>query len=298
MKSHGWTALIAIGAVSVAAAIGIESRRANVARSDVMSAVDAGLSDLQAGRFVQAESRLRPAVALARQRLGDVPDTARALNALGMLDKYTARFDEGAVLYRDALRIAERAPPFDAMLVADILHNLGGLEHARDRFADGEPWARRAVEVRARALGPGHVAVAADRAALAAILSDEGKRDEAEALLVDAIATFDRTYGPMHVDTAVALNNLGALYQARDDERAESTYKRALSMKEALLPANHPDIARTANNLAILYRRAGRLDEALALYRRALDIMERAFGPSHPATAAIRDNYKRALASK
>ena len=38
--------------------------------------------------------------------------------------------------------------------VATLYHNLGGLEHARGRYTRGEPWARRAVAVRERALGP------------------------------------------------------------------------------------------------------------------------------------------------
>src|SRR5258706_15722612 len=129
-----------------------------------------------------------------------------------MVDKYTAQFDEGAALYHRALAIAERAAPSDPLLLADVLHNLGGLEHAREHFADGEAFARRAVEVRARALGADHAAVAADRAALAAILAGEGKGDEAESLLVTAIASFDRAHGPMHVDTAVAPHKLAAPY--------------------------------------------------------------------------------------
>jgi tetratricopeptide (TPR) repeat protein len=66
--------------------------------------------------------------------------------------------------------------------MATLYHNLGGLEHARGRYARVEPWARQAVAIREQALGPEHPAVAADVAALAAILDAQGQEAEAEAL--------------------------------------------------------------------------------------------------------------------
>src|SRR5260221_50494 len=163
-----WTG-IAVASVATCvvtvAAIDVRDAAARVARSEVQAGVEAGLHEVQAGRYREAKAVLRRAAALAEHGLGPADlDTARVLNALGMVDKYTARYDEGATLYRRALEIAERARPSDPLVVADILHNLGGLEHARERFAEGEPSARRGLEVRAAALGPGHVALAADRA--------------------------------------------------------------------------------------------------------------------------------------
>jgi hypothetical protein len=37
--------------------------------------------------------------------------------------------------------------------VATLYHNLGGLEHARGRYARGEPFACRSVAIREKALG-------------------------------------------------------------------------------------------------------------------------------------------------
>jgi Tetratricopeptide repeat len=46
-------------------------------------------------------------------------------------------------------------------------------------------------------------------------------------------------------------------------------------MLEKALPAGHPDIATTLNNLAALYKVQGRLVEAEPLFMRALEIMEK-----------------------
>src|SRR5215510_3335319 len=119
------------------------------ARDDVRSLVAAGQHDLEAANYAAAEASLRRALSLAESRLDtDDLQTAWALNALGMLAKYTARFDEGHDNYLRALAIAVRSGAGDPLLVADLYHNLGGLEHAREAFAAGEPFARRGLEIR------------------------------------------------------------------------------------------------------------------------------------------------------
>ena len=78
---------------------------------------------------------------------------------------------------------------------ATLFHNLGGLDHARGLFAAGEPYARRAVEIRERLLSPDHTETAAHLAALAALLDGQGRYDEAERLYLRALSIFERAYG-------------------------------------------------------------------------------------------------------
>jgi tetratricopeptide (TPR) repeat protein len=94
---------------------------------------------------------------------------------------------------------------------ATLLHNLGGLAHARGDYAAAEAPARRAVEIRQAPLGINHPTVAADRAALAAILDALAQHEDAGALLEDALRTFECTYGPDHYEVAITANNLAAI---------------------------------------------------------------------------------------
>jgi tetratricopeptide (TPR) repeat protein len=48
----------------------------------------------------------------------------------------------------------------------------------------------------------------------------------------------------------------------------------------------------TANNLGVLYNIQGRLEEAKAIYERALMIFEKSLDPRHPSLVACRDNYE------
>ena len=66
---------------------------------------------------------------------------------------------------------------------------------------------------------------------------------------------------------------------------AEGLLKRALSITENAKGANHPDVAWTLTNLALLYWRQGKYGDAEALHKRALAIREQVLGESHPAVA-------------
>ncbi len=55
---------------------------------------------------------------------------------------------------------------------------------------------------------------------------------------------------------------------------------------------DHPSIATSYNNLALLYSDQGRYTEAEPLYQKALEIAEFSLGVDHPTTGIIRENLK------
>jgi len=71
---------------------------------------------------------------------------------------------------------------------------------------------------------------------------------------------------------------------------AEPLYRRALSIRERSLGKEHPDVAQSLNNLALLLHDTNRMDEAELLYRRALSIDENSFGKEHPNVATDLNN--------
>jgi hypothetical protein len=62
-----------------------------------------------------------------------------------------------------------------------------------------------------------------------------------------------------------------------------------------VLAQDHPDVARSLNNMADLYERQNRYADAEPLYRRALSIRERAVGLDHPETATSTNNFANLL---
>ena len=67
-------------------------------------------------------------------------------------------------------------------------------------------------------------------------------------------------------------------------------YRRALAIQENALGENHPDVAKSLNNLAMLLEDQGKLAEAEAMSRRALAIAKTALGEDHPSVASSRGN--------
>ena len=57
-----------------------------------------------------------------------------------------------------------------------------------------------------------------------------------------------------------------------------------------MLGPDHPDTLTFRNNLAHVYRSAGRLDQAIDLYEQNLTEALRVLGPDHPHTRIFRDN--------
>ena len=88
---------------------------------------------------------------------------------------------------------------------------------------------------------------------------------------------------------AAALNVLANILRMRGHHLAEARdlLDRAMGIRSQRLHAEHPELARSLNNKAMLYEQ-GMIphSEAEQLLRRAIDIREKHLPPGHPETAA------------
>jgi tetratricopeptide (TPR) repeat protein len=267
---------------------------ADAARVDGLNQRGCALRDR--AQYAEAEALLLKALALAEEGCrGCELRVCSVENELGVLYKYTGRFDEAERAYKRALQLAERpAGSRDPVTLATLYHNLGGLEHARERYAAGEVFARRGLALREQTFGPNYPDVASDLAALAPLLDAQGKRQEAASMMIRALGIQERTYGPNACELAPDLNNLAALRYA-EGQRTEALilYTRTLEIKQRCLGPDHPDVATTLNNMAVLFKSQGDRRKAAQLYQQSLTIFEKSLGPEHPKTIACKANYAR-----
>jgi tetratricopeptide (TPR) repeat protein len=243
--------------------------------------------DRALGDFAKARAGYRKALQAAERAWGPRdPEIGLLCNDWGVLEKFAGRYDDAGRLYRRALNLI-RAPAE----LPNLFHNLGGLDHARGRFAAAERWARKSVEARRKLVDPSDPRLLADEAALAAILARRGDHAAAERIYRRAIRFFRRAGARYEV--AVNANNLAdSLADRRRNAEAARWYREALRLKRAVLGARHPDLALTLNNFAALRRDTGRRAEALKLFAQALTIFEDTAGPDHPHTGAVRKNLE------
>jgi len=87
---------------------------------------------------------------------------------------------------------------------------------------------------------------------------------------------------------ATAANNLGVLLADLEPDEAASLHGRALAAREACLGPDHPAVAASLFNLALLRARQHRPADSLTMLRRALAIQEAALGDGHAAVSATR----------
>ncbi|MEW1739757.1 tetratricopeptide repeat protein, partial [Nocardia beijingensis] len=78
---------------------------------------------------------------------------------------------------------------------------------------------------------------------------------------------------------------------------AQAHLEQALADRERVLGADHPDTLVSRNNLASVYKAAGRVVEAIPLYERTLADRERVLGADHPNTLGSRNNLAGAYLS-
>lgn len=103
-----------------------------------------------------------------------------------------------------------------------------------------------------------------------------GRYKDAESTYKSSVSEFGASGGGDTLEAALAHNGLGrALYQQRELDRAETSLKRALTIRESLAPKSL-DTATTCSDIGNVYYLRGQLPEAEAYYRRALEIRQEA----------------------
>ena len=95
------------------------------------------------------------------------------------------------------------------------------------------------------------------------------------------------------------LNEMGSyLHDRAAYAEAEPLYQQAQAIYEKALGPDHPDLATTLRNLALLYKKQGRYVDAELLYQQARTITEKALGPEHPELAITLSNLARLYADQ
>jgi tetratricopeptide (TPR) repeat protein len=253
----------------------------------------AGLERL-AGDFAVAAGRLRAVADRASAALGEASLPVAAANALGVVYKYASDFDAAEAAYRRAVAAARGLADPDPLIEAGLLHNLGGLAHARGDAADGIPLAERGAALRAEALGPDHPDVARDLNALGALYHLAGRLGDAARAYRRALAVFEDRYGPGHFEVAMTCANLAVLHGDQGDfAQAEALHRRSLRIFVATLGPHDAEVGLTLLNLAAAVAGQGRKAEAATLATRATAILTARLPPGHPHLLAAAEALER-----
>jgi tetratricopeptide (TPR) repeat protein len=116
-------------------------------------------------------------------------------------------------------------------------------------------------------------------------LYQSGKFAEVVPLGQQTLVTWEKQFGPDHVNIATASNKLAALYHAQSRYAdAEPPYKRALAIRKKALEPDDLEIAESLNDLAALYLDQGRYPEAEPLFNGRWRFAKKRWVPTIPSS--------------
>ena len=87
------------------------------------------------------------------------------------------------------------------------------------------------------------------------------------------------------LDTVMVNQKVEDLVQQGNSERSVIAAQKAIEIAEENVGPDHPYVAISLNNLALLYSNEGEYAKAEPLYNRSLAIWEKTLGPDHPYVA-------------
>ncbi|RUS70339.1 hypothetical protein EGW08_021900, partial [Elysia chlorotica] len=175
-----------------------------------------------------------------------------------------------------ALEIRETALDPDDPLVGRSLHQLACLHAQWGKLTTAETLHRHALEICQTTLGPEHPLVARELDALAVIYQKMEKHDLAHPLKKRAFAIKKKLRTPRRA--------------TEGDAGTDPLQRRALQLEELVIGPDSADVARSLNELGVLYYLQNNADVAESYFKRSLEMRESILGPDHPDVASSLNN--------
>jgi CHAT domain-containing protein/Tfp pilus assembly protein PilF len=215
----------------------------------------------------------------------------RELNAAVAKAYQEKRYDEGARLAEQALKLARQAFGARHQDTLGSMSLLAAFYVLQGRYDAAEPLLSGALQVSRKMMGARHPKTLTSMSSLALMYSNQHRYGEAEPLLAEVVKLRREVLGARHPDTLSSMNNLAALYKRQERySEAELLYREALLLRREVFGPRHSDTIDTMNNLVELYVRQRRYGEAEPVLAEVLQLRREVLGARHLDTLASINN--------
>ncbi|XP_077997174.1 nephrocystin-3-like [Glandiceps talaboti] len=204
-----------------------------------------------------------------------LPRIAEFYELLGKFLKDLGLLKEAMTPLQKALEIYESLDP-DHACVASALYQLAGLHGQWNKFATAEALYKQALEISENAYGSDHHHVAKILDALAVLYQKQEKHQQAEALRRRAVSIRHKCRQP-----ASHTAQLGSI---------DPLKRRALQLEELVPGPDSEDVAKSLNELGVLYYLQNNQETAEAYFKKALEMRESLLGGEHADVAQSLNN--------
>jgi tetratricopeptide (TPR) repeat protein len=244
------------------------------------------------GNTITAREMLDKGAARIETELADQPNVqATLMDTVGAVYMNLGLYAQAQPLLDGALgRRQELLKPTDPQL-AESLNHVGELLRLRAEYQRSEVTYRSALAHR----GPDSESqrmTAVSLVGLAEALSGQGRFDEAERSLREALEIQKHLHGESHSDVAHTTEALAvAIFQRGDLQSARPLMDQAVAMQRRLRGDQpHPDFAQALNNLMFILHAAGEYRQAEQLLSDSIEMKRRLLGEKHPELALGMNN--------
>jgi tetratricopeptide (TPR) repeat protein len=251
--------------------------------------VSEGKALATAGNYPAAAQAFRQALVMAEGSDAGNRTLVGIHDALASVYAEAGQYAESEREYRHALEIVEKTQSRKSLDYAVLTASFALLPTQlgnRDSFT---AILREAIALFGSSGSARELAII--RACLAQILMEGRKYAEAESLLLDGQADFDRLSGTNPRLFAKLLNNLGSLrFKQGRYQQSMELYRESLRLSKDAIGDEHPERIVPLSNLGLSYLKLGRLDDAGATLQRAIKLCGKTLGEDHAACGAILEN--------
>jgi tetratricopeptide (TPR) repeat protein/predicted Ser/Thr protein kinase len=254
-----------------------------------MSLINIAGVDLALGKAADALVLDERAHAIRERAFGpEHPETAQALTNVGIAALSTGDRARAHDALTRSIALLERGLGAESYNLAYALKGLGDTLARGGKPGEAVTHYERALAIwQANARGAHSREVGVLRMALATALGMVGRYDRARSELETALGELRAAYGDSDLSVIGCLNNLANLLAATGDLAAARAYQEQVVTAYERTAPDHPDLATGLLNLAETLRELGRYAEAAPLYRRSIEVAERAHGRDHPEVGFV-----------
>lgn len=261
--------------------------------------LNSSLLSFERGENYQLHQLLREFFAVKREQRADAEEMKRSF--CGVMVEESRNISE--LLNREQIEqiapsiphIAEAAlclqPYIEDKDIITPFTRIGWFYARQASYPDARLWHEKCLSIAERHFENTHIAIATASHNLAGIYYIQGKFDEVESLLLNAVEIYKQCLKDNHPSVASALVALAELYhdQGRYHE-AEIYFFRAKEIYNDRIGSDCAEMAPVLNNLACLYKSLGRYQDAEDFFMQALTISEQHWGKNHPYVARTLGN--------
>ncbi|XP_071175248.1 uncharacterized protein [Mytilus edulis] len=218
------------------------------------------------------------------------PDVITGLHDLGTVYRQLGEYDKAVLVYNDAINRQNRIrSPGQNLQLCEGLLGLSTVYINKEDMFEAKILMTRALELATFVLGKKHHFVAAILTKLGQLSYKQGRVDEALAYYMQDLKVTRSEVGTNHPRTAAVLNEIGLVYDDKNDVMAGQLYEAALSIILETYGNNYLGTGSIRYNLGAFYFGTNHFEKARFQFTESYKIHVMFLGDNHPDTVAVKE---------